>query len=361
MIRQALILVLLTGLACQPLPDVAYEGAHIRVAPGPGLELCAGSLAHMDDFIARLAAELDVPPPIGDDRILYYWLSRDDFDRLSPCPRDSLGCALGAGGDIFSTEAPLNHELVHHFAYDRSSFFGEGLAVAYEGLGSMDGSRNTEVWQRDLWRSLDASIYYKIDYDDAGAFVAYLIDSYGLAAYLEAMADLPALSTRPAIDRVFRDVFGVTLAASVAEFAAERQTCPHDSYDRKLSECSAPKIGWDGQRYAEYRRLAADEPDAIGPFDGDRLLVLRTLDIPLAGEYELELVVDPLASADPSARPAVSLTACGGCDTEPMFSTNTRARATLGAGSHSLRLHGSASADTRIGFSLTRVADPTPE
>lgn len=98
------------------------------------------------------------------------------------------------------------------------------------------------IWQRDLWRSLDASIYYNIDYDDAGAFVAYLIDSHGLAAYLEAMADLPALSTRPAIDRVFRDVFGVTLAASVAEFAAERQTCPHDSYDRKLSECSAPKI-----------------------------------------------------------------------------------------------------------------------
>ncbi|PCC75660.1 hypothetical protein SAMN02745121_00200 [Nannocystis exedens] len=356
--RLALLAVL---AACDRLPEPSLEGEHVRIGASPGLEPCAGNLAHMDLFVARLAAEMGVTAPTGDDRFTFYWLTPDDFVDLSPCPREVTACTVF--DTIYSNAAMLDHELVHLFAHDTSAFFAEGFAVAYEGLGGgVHDERATRITRRDVWPSLLSVLWIGVDYDDAGAFVAYLLDRHGLAEFQAALPHFPLLASRAGIDRVFRDRFGVSLADSVAEFTAERERCPHLAYDRKLMECDAPRIAWDGRRYAEYRRLAADEPDAIGPFGRDGLLVLRSIDIPEDGTYELEIVVDPrVTDGVVFFRPTVSVVGCGGCDDEPVVhETDQARRVELRAGRHSLRLHGSTRVDTRVAWSITRVDDPTP-
>ncbi|MCY1062215.1 hypothetical protein [Nannocystis sp. SCPEA4] len=362
MTARLLPLLALVLAACDTLPELRHEGRHVRIGTSPGLELCAGTVEHMDRFVERMAAEFGVEPPTGDGRFTYYWLTREDFIDLTPCPREVSACAIVE--TVFSTEAPLDHELVHLFVPDGSSFFGEGIAVAYEGLGgAVEDARPAEVKRRDIWSSLLAPLWFGVRYDDAGAFVAYLLDRHGIPAFLAALPKFPLVPTRARLDRVFREEFGLSLAASVAEFAGARERCPHLAYDRKLMECNAPAIAWDGEHHAEYRRLAADEPDAVGPYRGDELVILRTLEVSRAGDYEIQLVGDPLVGgSNLFADLALSLVHCGGCDDEePVgFAIESQGRVTLPAGRYSLRLHASARIDTRVAYSLTRVADTTP-
>ncbi|WAS98900.1 hypothetical protein [Nannocystis punicea] len=363
MIAPRLLLLLAALAACDALPEPRFEGKHIRLGTSPGLEPCAGNLAHMDQFVARMAAEMGVAAPTGDDRFTFYWLTHDDYLAHSPCPREVTACTVV--DTIYSHAAMLDHELVHLFAYDSSSFFGEGFAVAYEGLDGLildHGEAPPPAGRRDVWSSMLSVLWFGVNYDTAGAFVADLLDRHGLPAVQAALPKLPLVPSRAGIDRIFRDEFGVPLADSVAAFTAERESCPKVAYDRKLMECDAPRIAWDGARHAEYRRLAADEPDAIGPFGSDGLLVLRSVDIPADGAYELEIVVDPRADNPVIfAEPTLSLVGCGRCDDPPAaFATTSRRRVELRAGRYSLRLHGSTRADTRVAWSITRVDDPTP-
>ncbi|MBZ5710901.1 hypothetical protein [Nannocystis pusilla] len=362
MTTRLLPLLALVLAACDTLPELRHEGRHVRIGTSPELELCAGTVEHMDRFIERMAAEFGVEPPTGDGRYTYYWLTREDFVDLTPCPREVAGCTLIE--TIYSTEAPLDHELVHLFAYDTSTFFAEGLAVAYEGLGGgMADIRPTQVKRRDIWSSLLGALWFGISYDDAGAFVAYLLDRHGIPAFQAALPKFPLVPSRARLDGVFREAFGRSLAASVADFTGERERCPHFVYDRKLMECNAPAIAWDGEYHAEYRRLAADEPDAVGPYRGDELVILRTLDVATAGDYELEIVGVPLVGgSNIFIDLALSLVRCGGCDDgEPVnFATESQRRVTLPAGRYSLRLHASAQIDTRVAYSITRVGDTTP-
>ncbi|MCY0985681.1 hypothetical protein OV203_00965 [Nannocystis sp. ILAH1] len=347
--------------ACDRLPEPSLEGQHVRIAASPGLGPCAGNLAHMDLFVARMAAETGVPAPTGDDRFTYYWLTAEDFVDLSPCPREVSACTVF--DTIYSREAVLDHELVHLFGFDTSSFFAEGFAVAYEGLGGgVYDMRPTMITSRDIWSSLLAVLWFGLSYDDAGAFVAYLLDRHGPAKFQAALPHFPLLASRSGIDRVFRNYFGVSLADSVAEFIAERERCPHLAYDRKLMECDAPRIAWDGRHHAEYRRIAADEPDALGPFGRDSLLILRSIDVPEDGTYELEIVTDPrVGESDLSGFHTLSVVGCGRCDDEPaVHETTDMARVELRAGRHALRLHGLTTVDTRVAWSITRVDDPTP-
>ncbi|MCY1006158.1 hypothetical protein OV079_11410 [Nannocystis pusilla] len=204
MTRRLSLLLAALGLACDPLPPVRHEGVHVRVAPDPGLELCGGTLAHMDDFVARVSAEFGVDPPLGDDRFTYYWLDPEDFGKRTPCPDAVAGCAVYDG--VYSKVAPLDHELVHSvsFAYGVGpQIFVEGLARAYEGL---------EAWRspqpqrpRDVWKFVSANWIAPLDYDVAGAFTSYLIARFGLDVFLSMYAGLGLVAREGAIDRAFKN------------------------------------------------------------------------------------------------------------------------------------------------------------
>ncbi len=337
--------------------------------------MCAGSMAHMDDFVTRLAAQFGVSPPSDEARIRFYWLTPDGVEEA--CGGPVLGCA--PGGVIYSHDAPLDHELVHAVASPLGlprPLFAEGLAVEYENIGrgpmsdyfvggSTDVSALVELGQVEF----SAQNGYRL----AGAFTSFLIDRFGLGDYLLAYSSIERDASRTSIDQVFRDVFGISLEESIAEFAelpgylGERCNQPH--FGAKLMECGAPELAWDGDSLTFESALSCGQDLVIGPFD-DKVQVLYTIMIPTQGVYELRMAGDEQAAEEMpdfslgnQAVTGVSIYHCGGCDAPGEMATwygTTPRLAELSAGLYSVRIHGPAAMSGALGFTLARV-EPLPD
>lgn len=345
------------SLACD-LPDVSDEGRHVRIAADPGLHLCAGSLAHMDEFVHRLSAEFGILPPIDDDRILYYWLDPDDFSTRSSCSQGPDGCERE--GTVYARVAPLNHELVHavtHRVGHPPPFFVEGLATAYGGLGSIrQASMNLAP---DVMATIEAPNSRSVDYVAAGAFTSFLVMKYGVDAYLKLYTALPSDAKAREVDVVFRAMLGVPLDESVRNFEEAFGACSQAESDAKVVECAAPELPWDGPRMTLYRRVSCDQEDALGPYEKDHVVVLYTVVIPETGLYEIKVVTER-ADGPPVA---ITLVPCGWCGSGPSVTASSSAghvTTKLHAGRHSMRLLRTSSAATSMGFSLLRIGPPMP-
>lgn len=359
------------------LYSVIDEGQHVVVfSDDEESKLCAGSMAHMDDFVERLAAEFGVPPPKNEKRIPFHWLTPERVEEV--CGGPVLGCA--PGGVIYTREAPLDHELVHAVAAPLGlprPLFAEGLAVEYENFGrgpmsdyfitgSEDVSALVELGQVEF----SAQDGYRL----AGAFTSFLIDRFGLDDYLLTYSSIDRNADRASIDRVFLDVFGVSLESSIADFAELPgylgDYCSQPQFGAKLMECGAPELAWDGDSLAFETTLSCGEGSALGPFD-DKVQVLHTIMIPTEGVFELRMRGDDQAADEMpdftfgnQAVTGVSLYHCGGCEVYAEMATwygSTPRRAELSAGLYSLRLHGPAAMSVPLGFTLVRVEDaPAP-
>ncbi len=352
------------ALACD-LPDVTVVGTHLEIAADPGLELCGGTLAHMDAFVERLSAAFSRPPP--DERIRYYWLEARDFFARSGCPEESGGCAHDL--TTYAPRAPMNHELVHNLSAaigDPPPFFAEGLAVAFEGLpddlGQLDprdGSPALPPLAIDDLLTLPTGVRLGTagGYPIAGAFTAFLIRTHGLDAHLRLYARLRQTTQRGAIDRAFRDALGVSLDRSIADFEATARDCPHYAHDARLVECAAPELAWDGADLVHHRPFGCDQDDVIGPFGGTTILALRTLEIAEAGGHALTVI------GGPDGRPTqVALLRCDPCATDRLvnFAGAPTTTAWLEPGRYAVLFHGKTGPRSAVGMRLTRVPDWTP-
>lgn len=348
---------LLFVIACvpaPPLPEVAEEGVHVRVAADSGLLLCAGSLSHMDEFVARVSERLGETPPEGEARITLYWLDEVGFYERSGCSAPAIGCEKD--GVLFAKAAPLNHEFVHAIAHNighPSPFFIEGLAEAYEGLGAI--RQAPMLFTYGARETVLASHYLAVEYGAAGAFTAFLIKRHGIEAYLAAYALWPSAPTEQAIDAVFQDVFGVSLFQSMDDFEAAQVPCSRAENDAKLVECAAAEIAWDGSSLVASRTLSCAQDDAVGPFGGDELVVLNTLVIPRGGMYEISVLA--VEAAVPSS--SISLVPCGPCGSGPSVAVSAGdpvQMAALTAGRYSLRVHGSSKITTRVRYHVKAIS-----
>ena len=344
------------AIDCGP-PVVEYDGHHVVVLADPGLELCGGSLAQMDDFVARLASAWDVELPMNDERLEFRWFRKENA-AFSPCPAHAFGCAVD--DSAFAVSAPLNHELVHALASRHGyppAFFEEGLAYAFQGLEVTDATysgvtvgESMTVWEALPTRpKIGSSVV-------ASGFVARLIERHGLASFLAIYASLSHSASVGEVDQVFRAVLDTTLAASVEDFEKSAGACTRAEFDAKLVECNAPPIPWDGSRLEVFRQLNCAQPDAVGPYDGKRLQVFHTIEVREAGLFEVH-VIGQRPEGDNSAPISAVLTPCGGCGAVVEVEVGRRVRAPLLARPYSLRLVGPATTPTSVGVLLERVAD----
>ncbi|MDC0721994.1 hypothetical protein [Nannocystis bainbridge] len=349
--------------ACRPLGDASLEGKHVVVDAATGQPLCGGSLAFMDEFVERVSNEFSISAPVGEERILFYWLDSQDFTDRSECGARLVGCARG--NETFSRTAPHNHELVHNLTFALGSppvFFAEGLAVVYQGLDGRPYS-NVGDSSADVREALTATNAELVEYDLyplAGKFTAFLISRHGIEAFLRLYTSLDAGAGELELDVGFRQQFGTSLDDSIAEFEAG-PSCAHEAYDAKLMECNAPTLAWDGRALQMTRTLSCEDLDAIGPFAGDSTLVLHTIDIGEGGLYELRV----LGEEDDVPSGMTHIVSMYACD-NPCLLRQLVAGAIdvpqigwLDPGRYSLRLHGPANASTIIGFQLLRVDDPS--
>lgn len=358
----ARILPLALLLACN-LPEPELEGAHVRIAADPGLPTCGDNLAHMDHFITLLSAELGRPPPTGNDRIDYYHLTRGSFDQRTICVQERGGCAIL--GDVFSTQIPHDHEVVHAVAWPdgvSAAFFIEGLAVAYEyspphppqGHLYPDLESYGSLTIEDAIESRAKSWLTGEAYPLAGAFTAFLIERHGIDAYMRVYRRLQLADDFGLVARAIEREFGESLASLIDEFDRTRRDCPPIAFNRKLIECSAPEIAWDGVLWADYRALGCDQDDVVGPFDTGTVVTHRTIVVPEDAIYTLDVVgdSDTLSTLEPNA---AELVRCGGCDgfvRAQAYAGQGPVPAQLRAGTYALSLRGPAERTTGIGVRI---------
>jgi hypothetical protein len=193
-------------------------------------------------------------------------------------------------------------------------------------------------------------------YNLAGAFTAFLIEKFGIDAYFRVYRRLQLPDTPGLVSRVLEAELGASLDALAAEFDATRRDCPPMAFQRKLLECSAPEIAWDGVAWAGYRMLDCDQADVVGPFKDDSIVTYQTITLPEDAYYELTVLGD--AEYGRSRIPnAITLRRCGGCE------DFVEAHATAGegvvttklkAGTYALRSRGPANATTGIGIRIER-------
>jgi len=348
------------------LPDITQEGAHIIVSSDPGLLLCGGSLGQMDEFISLLSHEFSTDPPVLSDRIDFNWLVSEDFSSRTSCNEAFVACARRPH-TVYSKYAPANHELVHAVAFaigHPPSFFAEGLATAYQGLGGGIQSFDLASFDQDVRPLLEMS---GVDlsntpggYELAGGFTAFLITRFGIRAYLQVYAEMDREAEADVIDGLFLENFGVGLEASVSGFEASTIfSYGQAEFDAKLVECGAPGILWDGVLVEQHRSIACDQEDVVGPSGGGTAVVFQTIDIDKDDLYELRVVGDPTDGTFSG----VSMQCCGGCISQinRLVSVEDPARLIqLEAGRYSFRLHGSALGETSVGFRLRRVEEIIP-
>ncbi len=348
--------VLLLVAACS-WPEVTDEGVHVVVAADAGLEMCGGTLAHMDAFIASAAAEFGVTAPTGDDRITMYWVV-EDFHERSPC-KDPLSGGCANGSSTWVSSIPANHEFVHNLTvpWGGSSFFLEGIAVAYEGMGGSSAKLPRRAVSPLLPKTSSELLRTDDGYNTAGAFVAYLIETHGLDAYRRVVGEIERRDGVEGVDAAFLAGFGSSRIDTIKAFDATRRSCPYGAFTAKLVECAAPTIAWDGDTASLHRSLACEQDDAIGPYGGDLAVVFYTLDVPAGGDYEISVIGDR-ESDSTGIENAVSLAHCGGCELvvdERIEAGESPTVFTLPAGRYALRLSGPAMTPTSIGVRVTSL------
>lgn len=361
-------LIITLAFGCAAPVEFTAEGEHVVLTAEEGLVLCAGSMRHMDEFVALLADEFGIKPPTGDARIHYHWMTNAEVDQR--CGQYAAGCALGS--EVYARYAPLNHELVHAVASSLGRprpLFAEGLAVAYEGLGIGPIEFFGSSTNRDL-RALAVLSSEELvsigGYLLAGSFTSFLINRHGIDSYLSVYAAIGLNADINNIDRAFSEAFAETFEESVTAFEAstEGTVLVHSKIDAKLMECSAPEIEWDGKRLTVERILGCDQDDAVGPRD-NKVVAYHTITIADGGKYELRMAGDAqesVAEQDISYGDipvlGVSLYICD--DKKNWMATwvgSTPRLGYLASGRYSLRLHGPAAETSMLGFTLTRVPD----
>lgn len=279
-------------VGCQPLPDVRYETDHAEIATFFDAPLCAGNLAHVDEWILKLVAVLEAPV---DEKIRIYW-GAEGVD--AHCVVDGIhggGCHRFGGGPTFVQAATLNHELVHAVG-DRIGpmeiFFEEGIAHALD--GALMGMEDFQTLPNELIGLSPRDFEQKNGRPIASHFVRFLIDEQGMGPLNRLRGRVRRDSTRTEVT----DAFGGIYAQPLADFETAWVAQAPFSYDVTHQDPQAIDH-WQNE-YLEIRRnLACDDVSTHGPLSGVGILedlheqegmyTTATFDIVVTGTYDVSL------------------------------------------------------------------------
>lgn len=313
-------------VACGPQYPVEYETEHLLVAKTFDAPVCLGTLRAMELDAARIAEQLSgekyapVEVVLGVEAVTEH------------CPANSTGCAE-LGGPVYTQFSSLGHELVHAFADGRTSlsFVEEGLAEALGG-----GKLNVHWLEVD---TMDVSIKEQIvapitgddaAYNIAGHFVVWLIERWGLEAFLSFRAALPSDASLAKVTSSFESVYGVSLETAELDW---RATAPL-RYRIGEGTCGGPSEHWTDERHWTGRlEVDCGAETTFGPL-GDSVAVksgmwTRVLvDVLQEGDYQLSVTATRAGAIE------IDAYACG-CS----FGLETSERFNVQPGSHIFDAH----------------------
>lgn len=348
--RHLLLLVLASTLACED-PDTPqslyYDGAHLEVWASDGLEACNGTFPYMEAWLSAFRDR--VGRPDSEVRHTFYWLSPEEFE-ASPCV-DAVACAFPRSDVIYSSVVPEEHELVHTELEGRPpSLLREGAAETFGCAGYYNLANDSSIASLADERQIPGPAYQV-----AGRFSRFLIDRFGVDAYLDLYTGLDGVEGRAGLAAGVADILGVELSSLVEDFE-QRPTCKLEAWRFYDVECSVlPLTPWhDPDRWSTTVDLACDAPDVIGPRSG-AVWARRALHIAHADRYTLSVESDdPSVVATISSCEAACVREGPTVVTIPAATVSRPTTLELDAGRHWLRIEQAADSGAPVTVRIER-------
>lgn len=263
-----------------PRPPITWEGEHIRFGTDADVELCAGTLPYLDAVAGHLKDVFQTPgTPID-----YYWLP-DGVERY--CDGEALGCNLETG-EVFSTLAILQHEVVHAVRRPHVSYLPleEGLAEAFgddwEPVYPVSGDIEYLLREYDRSRVMPGNAYPL-----AGHFVSYLRAEHGMDSLMALGRTSNYQDSFSNLENEFREIYGVDLVEELDRYKDAYPICDQ-TFSRDLSfDCSrnvvAAPVRPDDTIEVSVS-MSCDDPTVLGPRFDHRWTTV-TLDVQVSGLY----------------------------------------------------------------------------
>ena len=289
-------LLLLANLSCTPEPepiepDFEWQGEWIDIwgFDTQPQDTCAGTFAYVDGYAGLIAERFGVGGHLG----VYRWFSPERFADEDPCRNPGvLGCA-GTNG-AFAHVMPLEHEVVHVAniqSFPCPKVLSEGLAVHYSTTSETPSSNSD-----NLLALLEnpATPVDSQDYAIAGAFVAFLVESWGLETVLESCRLSGPAPNAAEFAEAMALAFGAPLDELFSSFLTWRDTygCDYSQYRSKLYECAqAPTVVVDGEPVSLPITLDCNDSGTIGPRYGE-IGTLGSIRVVQSGSYLVTLEDD---------------------------------------------------------------------
>lgn len=222
--------------------DVRWESEHFDYLTRAGdPEICSDVLGPLEQHFALLQGYLGFAWAPGTK--VSYEKMRDfsDYMQHGGCLPESGGCTFES--TVVSPSGMDLHELVH--AYLWASGFPppvliEGAAVALACSPAISGEKPTESWDQLAALGYGETNRAEV-YIAGGWLVGYLLRAYDPRLFTAAYSRLAFDADADAMDAVFREVYGQSLADIWA--AALADPAPHQVC---LWQCSQPAVPLDG-------------------------------------------------------------------------------------------------------------------
>jgi hypothetical protein len=240
----ALLSMLATSCRASIPDERRQEGRYIEVYSSASRMPCRASIDYADQFIEHWSRRFEIAPP----RVRSFV---DQGLRDQTCGRMVEGtlpeCARGT--ETFSAGWVQEHELVHAIAYSgfgRSpALFEEGLAVWASEVGDHNGrypGRQSvdlgPLFESSAW---DAAPNAFARYEAAGHFVGYVVQRFGLRAFLRVYDALDYASSRGTIESIVLQLLGVSLDVLLVDWMRSTERPPVDAIFTQLLCAQAPR------------------------------------------------------------------------------------------------------------------------
>jgi hypothetical protein len=281
--RAGLAFLALAGCHGTPPGSLVGESQHFRLYLDPDATVPAGfegdnALAALETEWADVYTMLQMP----EGKITYYWLSSEHV--AAACGQLELAaeaCFWPQGLEVDAPTLPQPHELNHAYMYLRAQripipFLAEGIAEAIDcGAGY--------PLPRDLvpWEGVVVAYPPSLDpYAQGGAFVRYLIRTYGTAEFVRYYQQAPAERDPAMFAANFESFWGITMDDAWTASHEVAPGTPRLEY-AKICPCSLPPLEPSGAVTNDPARApywlvpeTSGQTLALSPQAGDRVSIM---------------------------------------------------------------------------------------
>jgi hypothetical protein len=318
---------LLVLVGCQPEPHdwhddytFALEGQHVTVYAydRSEAEVCAGSLAAVDQLSASTIALFGFDDSVHFD---YHWMSGEFFE--GKCPPKTGACTARGDGPR-SRSIPDMHEVAHALSAEGKGRFCPD--VLEEGLAEyLSGPRFYDKWYGQPELSADiveiltgSTISGGAEYERAGHFVSFLLETYGPEMVMALCAQIPIYHEREDWETAVPELLGIELPELLAEYD-EYPVCSRQHYRARLWECDGqPDAVADPTQDVIFEvALDCSDPGTIGPLSS-RAVATRRIFFPQP--MRTAVYITDETGADPGLD--FNLQKCAPCSATPDIFTS---------------------------------------